>query len=158
MDAKILLGSSIITKPIRNTYQIITSQKKSMYCLSFRSMYPFSASPMNRWITPNSIAYIRRRIGSFSGTNQAALISPPSGTSTWKKVRATTSTASPKYPPKSTPHTKVERPQYINIFSALCMPWLMRGYFLSTIKHARNIISPYAASDSIRPKKTHERM
>ena len=153
IEAKIELGSNRSSNPIRNTYHNTTSQKKSRTFLSLKSIYPLMPSPTNKWIRPNAMEYISIRMGSFKGTNQSAFTRPPSGTSTWKKVRATTSMASPKYPPKRIPHIKVETPQYINILMDFFKDCSIRGNFFSITKQPRNITSPYAASDSINPKK-----
>ena len=149
IDAKISVGISIKSRPIKNAYHKTTSQKKSRGLPSFRSIYPLIPSPTNKWTTPNAREYTKSLIGSFKGTNQSA------GTVTVfpKNVPDTISTTFPKYPPNRIPHTSVEIPQNMNILRDLCMPSPILGNFFNTIKHAIAMIAPYAASDNIIPKK-----
>ena len=59
-----------------------------------------------------------------------------------KNVFPITVIASPKYPPKSIPHTNVEMPQYINILSVFAIVSSIFGNFFKTIKHPINIKNP----------------
>ena len=142
MDANRLLGISMRSRPIKNTYHSTTSQKKSRYFLSLTRRYPLIPSPVKRWIRPKAIENRRSFIGSFKGTNHKAFISPPSGTLTWKKVSATTSIASPKYPPKRIPQINVDNPPYINNFNDFRMELSILGNFFTRMKQTRNTRIP----------------
>src|SRR5699024_8842982 len=116
--------------------------KKSRYFLSRTRRYPLIPSPVKRCIRPNAIENSSNFIGSFKGTNHKALTSPPSGTFTWKKVLATTSIASPKYPPKRIPHIKVEIPPYIKSFRDFRIELLILGNLFTKTKQTRKTNSP----------------
>ena len=103
--------------------------------------------PTKRCIAPRISENTKSVIGSFTGSNHTGFmaISFP------KATLPNTAAKSPNTPPNIMPQNIVDIPQYIkSVISFFISP--SRRNFLSSIKHATESISPYPASESIRPK------